>query len=438
MSVITHNISAMTAQRNYKVNTEKNAKSSERLSSGFKINYAADNAAGLQISEQLRIQSRGLNRASRNIDDGISYVQVADGALGEAQSMLHRMKELAIQAANDTNTEFDRQALDAETQQLKTAVDDIFKNTEFNSRKIWAEKSDVTVDSGNTIDTYAVEYDVSFPSTLSNQNSVSTDFYELKADSSGLWAEWTDSNGNMHKTGTLDWEDEDLWKGSHQISLGELIDIKSTDGKDYSAYASDDYSSASNFSFSWNVSEHATKDDMINSLNNLKIYNSDNSGIALAADGDAGSTSAQSGQLTPLSVPVYRYEYTINIQAGSLERSNIELKYSSLSLESLAINDIDVLTHSSASDSIDKIASALDELSEQRTIFGAYQNRMEHAGKLADNTSENSTATDSRLRDTDMAEEMVTFSNSSTLSRTGEAVITKTTQESMHIVDLLR
>lgn len=135
--IIQHNIEALNSMNCFGKVNKRLSKSTEKLSSGYKINRAADDAAGLTISEKMRWQIRGLNRASRNINDGISYCNVAEGALGEIHSMLGRMKELSVQAANDTNTDSDRDALDKETQQLKKEIDKIFEDTMFNTQKIW-------------------------------------------------------------------------------------------------------------------------------------------------------------------------------------------------------------------------------------------------------------------------------------------------------------
>lgn len=137
--IIQHNLEAMNSMNCFGRVNKVFSKSTEKLSSGYKINRASDDAAGLTISEKMRWQIRGLNQSGRNINDGISYCNVAEGALGEIHSMLERMKELSVQAANDTNTDMDRDALDQETQQLKSQIDKIFEDTMFNTQKIWCE-----------------------------------------------------------------------------------------------------------------------------------------------------------------------------------------------------------------------------------------------------------------------------------------------------------
>ena len=156
--IIQHNIMAMNAQRQYKVNTTAKRKSTEKLSSGYKINRAADDAAGLTISEKMRSQIRGLSQGVNNCQDGVSLCQVADGAMAEVDDMLHRMNELCIQAANGTNTSADREAIDKEIQQLKTEVDRIGNETEFNEIKVLQGTESVETGEYETIKTTEIQY----------------------------------------------------------------------------------------------------------------------------------------------------------------------------------------------------------------------------------------------------------------------------------------
>ena len=140
--VISHNLMAQNANRQLNIITKKKAKNTEKLSSGFRINRSADDAAGLAISEKMRWQIRGLDRASKNIEDGISFVQTGEGALNEVHDMLHRMKELAVQASSDTNTDTDRAQIDTEIQQIKSEAQRIFDTTQFkNSRSAFLKYS---------------------------------------------------------------------------------------------------------------------------------------------------------------------------------------------------------------------------------------------------------------------------------------------------------
>ena len=143
--VISHNISAMFTSRQLNITERNMTDSTNKLSSGYRINRAKDDAAGLAISEKMRKQVRGLDQASENIEDGISYVQVVDGALNEVQEMLQRINELSVQAANGTNSASDREAIDAEVQQLKTEMERVFETTRFNEQYIWPEENIVQV-----------------------------------------------------------------------------------------------------------------------------------------------------------------------------------------------------------------------------------------------------------------------------------------------------
>ena len=142
MNIVAHNLVAMNAQRQFSIVNTRQAKTTEKLSSGYKINRAADDAAGLSISEKMRRQIRGLHQAAENIEEGIGYVQTADGALNEVQEILQRMNELAVKSANGTNTDEDREYIDCEVQKLKEELDRIFTTTTFNERKIWEVTGD--------------------------------------------------------------------------------------------------------------------------------------------------------------------------------------------------------------------------------------------------------------------------------------------------------
>lgn len=148
--VINHNISALNANYRLKVNNNRLSNITEKLSSGYRINRAADDAAGLTISEKMRNQIRGLSQASRNCQDGVSVIQVADGALEEVHAMLQRMNELSVQSANGTNTESDREALQKEFEQIQTEIDRVSDTTTFNTMKLFAEAENTDTEDGVT------------------------------------------------------------------------------------------------------------------------------------------------------------------------------------------------------------------------------------------------------------------------------------------------
>ncbi len=268
--VVQHNLTAMNANRQLGITTSSQAKSSEKLSSGYRINRAGDDAAGLTISEKMRSQVRGLNKASANAQDGVSLIQVAEGALGETHSILQRMNELATQAANDTNTSIDRGAIQKEINQLTSEIDRIRSSTQFN---------------------------------------------------------------------TMD-----------------LID---------------------------------------------------------------GSFKSK------------------NLQVGSLKGQGITISIKNMDASSIGVKNLSMGSFTKAGSAMTKIQSAINQVSEQRSYLGALQNRLEHTISNLDNISENTQAAESRLRDTDMAEEMVEYSKNNILAQAGQSMLAQANQSNQGVLSLL-
>lgn len=224
--VIQHNLMALFAERENKGVNERLKKSTEKLSTGYKINRAADNAAGLAISEKMRKQIRGLTQGEKNIEDGIGYVQVADGALEQVQDMLQRMNELSVQAANGTNSPSDREAIDKEIQQLKTEMDRVFQTTKFNETYIWPEEETRIVGFGvgkAQAVTISTPYYQSFTINNSTYDKVAfSGGYQIKADENGVSMSWVGYNGTDYTTKTIDWNT--LKKNNYQFNIGDVFD----------------------------------------------------------------------------------------------------------------------------------------------------------------------------------------------------------------------
>ena len=268
--VVQHNLSAMNTNRQMGIVTDSLQKSTEKLSSGYKINRAADDAAGLSISEKMRAQIRGLDKASDNAQDGISLIQVAEGALNETHSILQRMNELATQAANDTNTSTDRTAIKAEIDQLTSEINRIQSTTQFNTQN--------------------------------------------------------------------------------------LLDGKFT---------------------------------------------------------------------------------SKNLQVGSLKGQVIQISISNMNASTLGVSGLTVSANSTAGTSMSKIQAAIDKVSKQRSNLGALQNRLEHTINNLDTTSENTSAAESRIRDTDMADEMVQYSKNNILAQAGQSMLAQANQQTQGVLSLL-
>lgn len=676
MNVIAHNIVAMNAQRQYGINAKSKSKNAEKLSSGYKINRAADDAAGLGISEKMRRQIRGLTQASSNSEDGISYCQVADGALDEVQDMLQRMTELSIKSANGTNSSSDREAINKEMQQLKAEMDRIFSTTKFNEKYIWTppEAQKILIDSIERTDTKSeplVTINYSYQNITVNNDicySVPTDASDivLSANEEGITVSWQGYNGNTYKSNVVPW-DEKL-PGSHSFKLSDYMD--------YDAYPD---AKGIDFKYSYNISklnpEEVKLEDVISYMNGRKInaseYNSvsttalkvDSSKSAIASFGasisykaqivaESGSTnkdfenpdkdfivfesmnnpalggvdddseisfrfkmegigyvktkvsgayytgnivnpsdmsdrtgehiwweedyrynsstkkydipykstlqknaSPDNGSFTAIAesilnsgdrslfnstasngghyyvsfdlipenpfvmadgttssdrigtlsmtisvsknsaptkadmvaavrtalsntkgVDIYAnksnatiglsassatspkkitkttkyidniYEeieqnlINVPIHAGADATSNnrINIEYETLSVDKLGLLNANVRTEQSALDCIDMIGNALAKVSAQRSTFGAYQNRLEHTIKNLDNVVENTTASESVIRDTDMAKEMVEYSRQNILAQVGESLMSQANQSSQSVIDLLK
>ena len=269
--VVQHNLTAMNSNRQLGITSALQAKSSEKLSSGYKINRAADDAAGLTISEKMRSQVRGLNRASDNAQDGISLIQVAEGALNETHSILQRMNELAIQAANDTNTESDRDAIQKEVDQLTSEIDRIQCTTQFNT-----------------------------------QNLLDGSFEDKK------------------------------------------------------------------------------------------------------------------------------------LHLGALEGQTIDLKIGNMDAATIGVAGQDLKTQDGAEAAITAFQSGISAVSQQRSELGAIQNRLEHTVANLNNVSENTQAAESRIRDTDVPTEMVSFSKNNILAQAGQAMLAQANQSTQGVLSLLR
>ncbi|WP_160687319.1 flagellin [Clostridium sp. C2-6-12] len=278
--IINHNLNAMNAHRNMGINTGNAAKSMEKLSSGLRINRAGDDAAGLSISEKMRAQIRGLDQASRNAQDGISLIQTAEGSLNETHSILQRMRELAVQAANDTNVTVDRSAIKDELNSLQTEVDRIAKTTQFNEK--------------NLLD------------------------------------------GSLSGGGVS----------------GAVLQIGSNSSTDLAL--------------------------------EIKINKMDSASLGISAA-------------------------SINVSSNTFART-----------------------------SIDRINKAIKDVSTQRSKLGAYQNRLEHTISNLDNASENLQAAESRVRDVDMAKEMMNFSKNNILQQAAQSMLSQANQAPQGVLNLLR
>ena len=394
--VVQHNLQAMNANRMLNVTTGAQSKSTEKLSSGYKINRAADDAAGLSISEKMRKQIRGLDQASSNAQDGVSAVQTAEGALTEVHSMLQRMNELAVQASNGTNSESDRKAIQDEVDQLVTEIDRVAETTKFN--ETYLLKGD---DSKAAVqDTVYKKYDISSLKSVISESSKLSE----KNDFDSLTGKFT-----MNFTTGL--VEGGVWNGKRINSTNTTADEISLDDAKAAELA-------------------ALKNAITNSGAITGTATNDGADIAIT------STNAQKQTFTKAAA----LDISIHVGADSTANNKITLSIESMSSAGLHLTGLTVAgaDASNATSSINQIADAIQLVSDQRSKLGAVQNRLEHTIDNLDNVVENTTAAESRIRDTDMAEEMVNYSKNNILAQAGQSMLAQANQSTQGVLSLLQ
>ena len=414
--VVQHNLTAMNSNRMLGVTTSTQAKSTEKLSSGYKINRAADDAAGLSISEKMRKQIRGLTQASSNAQDGISAVQTAEGALNEVQDMLQRMNELAVKAANGTNSEDDRNYIQDEVNQLIKEIDRVSTTTKFN--ETYLLKGDDAVEFTNPKAT-AVKFTDGNAAAGAEKNAT------IEFNVAGIKTKGGKSDATFNILGKnysvrVEEDDTDATvakKLAEAINADKLSDDNAGEFK-----AEADTTTAGKITLT-SVNKAAVKDTKkFKDGTNMEVKSS---GV-LTLDLHVGADSTADNQ--------------ISVDIKQMSASVLGLK-TGKSSETVAENDtllVNGKDDENARAAIDTIASALQEVSKQRSALGAAQNRLEHTISNLDNVVENTTSAESSIRDTDMATEMVKYSNNNILAQAGQAMLAQANQSNQGVLSLLQ
>ncbi len=437
--VIQHNMSAMNAQRQYGITESRRAKNAEKLSSGYKINRAADDAAGLAISEKMRRQIRGLTQASLNAQDGISLVQVADGALNEMHDIVQRMNELSVKAANGTLTDVDRGYVQSEFEQCNNEISRICNNTTFNEIYIFKPERLVEIDSP---DYSNIPFDEAKNVGGTNYSlTKSLDFTKIndsnKKELDGKTFTVTCSQGCGQKFvfsfvdgGGSSSEVVDHFAGDTRPDIKVVIDVNDIhSGSDivdliYSKTAELDTEIVTK---SGGADPLPTGGTHIGHANGLAKDGASLVFIALSGS-PSGRIVANDLEASAKALP---------LQVGSEAGQIIPLTLYPLTTGMLGTADGDVSTSAGASAAIDKVKGALEQISTIRSYYGAMQNRLEHTIKNLDNVVENTTAAESAIRDTDMATTMVEYSNDNILSQAGVSMMTQANQMNSLVLSLL-
>ena len=447
--VVQHNMQAANANRMLNVTTSAQSKSTEKLSSGYRINRAADDAAGLTISEKMRKQIRGLDQASTNAQDGVSSVQTAEGALTEVHSMLQRMNELATQSANGTNSNTDRKAIQDEIDQLTTEIDRVSETTKFN--ETYLLKGD-GADKAHNVNAHDAGIDG--VSLTDKGDKVDVTLKELNAGDKISIA------GKNYTIGATVAQAKDLYKG---IAKGDKITV---DGTTYEfADATDEAKGQiSQTDLDGKIKGGTTveygnkKAYVINDKATTGIDDKDSSVITAAkayelesaeivkASSIGTDTNATAGNLTDNKFTLTKgkvnyndaLSFNLHVGADADMTNKITVNIDSMNSAGLGVKGIKADTEQDATYAIDAIADAISTVSSQRSALGAVQNRLEHTINNLDNVVENTTTAESRIRDTDMAEEMVNYSKNNILAQAGQSMLAQANQSNQGVLSLLQ
>ena len=384
--IINHNMNALNAHRNMGINNTAAGKSMEKLSSGLRINRAGDDAAGLAISEKMRGQIRGLTQASRNSADGISMIQTAEGALNETTNILQRMRELAVQASNDTNTTSDREEIQKEINALTEEVDRIANNTEFNTQKLLngsksGEKGDLVREK---VDEKKGKFEVTFRNVVAG-DKINIDGKQIEViDPADLQNELNNLIGDKYTV-------------NYTVGTKKLV-LEQKTGTD--------------------------KEKMSVKLNGA----------------DAGATTAVKG-VTERAQELSEGKVSVQVGANADQSMSIEIgdmRAQALNITNAKGKGLSVESVEDANEAITAFDAALNAVSSQRANLGAVQNRLEYTISNLDNTAEKLTSAESTLRDVDMAKEMMEYSKNNILNQAAQAMISQANQQPQNVLQLLR
>ena len=493
--VVQHNLTAMNSNRMLGVTTSQQAKTTEKLSSGYKINRAADDAAGLAISEKMRKQIRGLTQASANAQDGISAVQTAEGALTEVHDMLQRMNELAVKAANGTNSDSDRTAIQAEIDQLTTEIDRVAETTKFN--ETYLLKGDKDAPKGYSYNyatftsaaagaaTFATDSVTGLKVTVAvatvtaiNQDDINEVLKALKDSGISVTAEskWNATSATPAPSSTtysmqLNGAAAQKYNVVATSVTGGIFEIQDKKGNKLLSITTSGYTptastagdkkdtivfNAESVTAAATTASRAAYYDRdgnkisTNALDNyFTSYNANNgtvvttqvkAGASKVYDAVGNETTLKQDEVTAVRDVMGDLNVGLHVGADATGNNQIKMNISVMSSKGLGINGlkIDGTDDTNALDAIEKIKAAITKVSAQRSDLGAVQNRLEHTINNLDNVVENTTSAESAIRDTDMASTMVKYSNNNILAQAGTSMLAQANQSNQSVLSLLQ
>ena len=408
---IQHNLSAMNAQRNLVKNNGNLGKNLEKLASGYGINRAADNAAGLGISEKMRAHVTGLQRAEKNAHDGVSLIQTTEGALTEVHTMMNRMIELATESANGIyDDHIDRKSLDDEINALKNEVDRIAHGTHFNRKNVL---------NGD----YSTQAIADFKGEAIGKNAGVDLMFEMEKDFAPKGVSFSFSKGNPDSTTIIN-------KAPNDVSTVEII---VNPDKDYSAREIEELVHKGAKQFIENNPTDEKSKELGELLKDMHIVGK---GVTKAPENPATGFNPNTAVKANIKVP--GVTTSLNIQIGTGTNDNDKLSLINLDARHLGIDTIGVSSEVEAGKAIERINNAIEIISSQRGALGAIQNRLEHSINSLNCDAENMIAAESRIRDCDMAREMMSYTKNNILVQASQSMLAQAGHLPEGIMQLLQ
>jgi len=454
---INHNIASLNTYRQLSVNSVNSSKSLEKLSSGLRINRAGDDAAGLAISEKMRGQIRGLDQASRNAQDGISMIQTAEGALNETHSILQRMRELAVQAATDTNTNADRANIQSEIDQLTTEITRISTDTEFNTKKL------LNGDMGKTFSVTSNNFVSSLQNVKITGSDITSGSYTITATAAGtdtvkvtsVTAQTTPDFvfGDIVVAAGTKFGDYILNVSNYNgVAKTANFELVAGDGTTFTITGASTVADLTLGGITFNFDTHGP-----NQNGSIKFTLS-NTNIDFDLSGAKTVTAAPIASYKGETIDLGGFQFearwgaatngntlvlnvtdkAVKFQIGANANQNTTLAINDMSAVALGVDSLVVTNQTGANAAITTIDAAITAVSSERSKLGALQNRLEHTINNLGTSAENLTASESRIRDVDMAKEMMEFTKNNILSQAAQAMLAQANTQPQGVLQLLR
>lgn len=452
--IINTNMASLNTIRQLSINEKATQGSLAKLSSGLRINSAADDAAGLAISEKMRGQISGLNTASQNAQNGINLVSTAEGALNETTSILQRMRELAVQAGNDTNTTSDRQAMQTETNQLISAIDDIGNQTQFNTKNLLNGGAGVTA---NVTGAAASQISVLGGSadTKVGGSVVMTGFTTATAATATAvtGTAYASANANLGAASsivvngvnfsfTTSNTAQDVVNTINNASIGATATYNTTTNK--IDLASNQVGSAAKLTIGAETGDFTSATvtagaDATATITSGQSYTASGNNITISKAGDsANGLSFKVSGATGAATLTVSANGGLTMQIGANQGQTMYIGINDMRAAALGVNAIDLTTQAGAASAITSIDNATAAVSSERSNLGAFQNRLEHTINNLGTASQNITSAEANIRDVNMAAEMTNFQKNNILQQAAQAMLAQANQQPQGVLQLLR